>query len=474
MLGLVRSRSHSLLVGLLLLALAAALSLGLAPSAQAAGGPVIAWVPSHQNDTGANGWHEYAVCGDIVQRTMAQLPEFTNVLCWETGMGLTSQNYPAIRSEIAQAVAANATIMISIHVDGDTAGGLGGCYFLGDTSSGDYGYKLLKSMAATSVLPYHLNYGRKDVYILDPANDPVPTRVLLELGDNKVDRALLDSTSGRQKLAAALAKAVRDNTPPRTRYEQTSTKLGYSGSWTSLSTSGASGGAYAYADSPASVDVRFTGTSLDWIATTGTTQGKAQVSLDGGTPAEVDLSSGTTLRRQKVWSTGALSAGAHRVSISWTGRPGVKGGTRVNLDAVDVIGTLDQVPGLFLYQQSAPQLTYSGTWTSVTTTSASGGSFKYAKKTGSSVAVRFTGTSLAWVAKTGPQYGLAKVTVDGGTPVMADLYSATVAWKRQVWDTGTLAEGSHTVLIEWTGSPSVAGGGGDLNVDAFRVQGILN
>jgi hypothetical protein len=473
-LRLVRSRLHPLLVGLLPLALVVGLSLGLAPSAQAAAGPVIAWVPSHQNDTGANGWHEYAVCGDIVQRTMAELPEFTNVLCWETGMGLTSQNYPALRSEIAQAVAAKATIMISIHVDGDTPSGLGGCYFLGDTSSGDYGNKLLKSMAATSVLPYLVNYGRKDVYILDPANNPVPIRVLLELGDNKADRALLDSTSGRQKLADALASAVRDNTPPRTRYEQTSTKLGYSGSWTSLSASGASGGSYAYADSPASVDVRFTGTSLDWIATTGTTQGKAQVSLDGGAPAEVDLSGGTTLRCQKVWSTGGLGAGAHRVVISWTGHPGVKGGTRVNVDAFDVIGTLDQAPGLILYQQSAPQLTYAGTWISVTTSSASGGSFTYAKAAGSSVTVRFTGTSLAWIAKTGPLYGLAKVTVDGGTPVMADLYSATVAWKRQVWDTGTLAAGRHTVLIEWTGAPSVAGGGGDLDVDAFRVQGSLN
>src|SRR5450756_1655947 len=62
---------------------AALFALGMGSPALAAPETVIAWIPSHQDDNGTNGWHEYQVCGDIVQRTMALLPDFTNVLCWE-------------------------------------------------------------------------------------------------------------------------------------------------------------------------------------------------------------------------------------------------------------------------------------------------------------------------------------------------------------------------------------------------------
>ena len=128
--------------------------------------------------------------------------------------------------------------------------------------------------------------------------------------------------------------------PTTTRYEQTDGKILYLGDWTTFITSGASGGSYTYADSPASASISFSGTKLDLIATTGFTQGKAQVSLDGVDKGTIDFSSPSTLRNQKVWSTGTLVAGAHKVVLSWTGQAGVSGGTRVNVDAVDVTGGL--------------------------------------------------------------------------------------------------------------------------------------
>jgi hypothetical protein len=467
-------------------------------------------------------------------------------------------------------------------------------------------------MSAATGLKYVRGLATTDLYVLDPRNNPVPIRVILELGDNAVDRVLLESEAGRQMLAEALATAVRENTPPPTRYdqgdyrisysgawtkvstssasggsfcyaktagasatvafigtsltwvakksspyglarvtlddnepvivdlhnptvlwrqrvwntgklpaglhtvkiewlgqasvpgggidanvdafdivgtlartggstdpsatrfEQTNTKIGYSGPWTTFSASGASGGTYRYAALAAAAEVRFTGTRLDWIATTGTTQGIASISVDGGEPVAVNLYSTSTLRQQKVWSTGELSAGAHRVTIAWTGEAGASGGTRVNIDALDVTGTLDQAPVPATYQQSAALLTYSGSWTAVATASASGASFKYAKGLDSSVTVKFTGSRLVWLAKKSPPYGFAKVTLDGGDPVMVDLYSASVLWQQKAWDTGVLPEGSHTVVIEWTGTPSRAGGGVDMNVDAFQIMGSLN
>jgi hypothetical protein len=131
------------------------------------------------------------------------------------------------------------------------------------------------------------------------------------------------------------------STPNGTRFQQNNTNIVYSGKWVTFSTSSASGGSYAYADSAATASVWFTGTQLDLIATKGYTQGKARVSVDGGAAVLIDLYSPTTLRQQKVWTTGTLAQGTHKVTVTWTGQPHASGGpTRVNMDAVDIAGTL--------------------------------------------------------------------------------------------------------------------------------------
>ena len=53
---------------------------------------VIAWQPSHQDDTGDKRWHEYKVCGSIVDVAIAALPEYRHVKAWEISMGLTGTN----------------------------------------------------------------------------------------------------------------------------------------------------------------------------------------------------------------------------------------------------------------------------------------------------------------------------------------------------------------------------------------------
>jgi hypothetical protein len=125
-----------------------------------------------------------------------------------------------------------------------------------------------------------------------------------------------------------------------TRYQQTDSRIAYTGTWIKFSTTGASGGSYTYADSAAQAVIWFSGTKLDIIATKGYTQGKAKVTLDGVDKGTIDFSNTTTLRQQNVWSTGTVASGTHKVVLSWTGQPGVKGGTRINVDAVDIIGSL--------------------------------------------------------------------------------------------------------------------------------------
>jgi hypothetical protein len=268
-----------------------------------------------------------------------------------------------------------------------------------------------------------------------------------------------------------------DGTPPPapgvTRYEQTSSSILYLGNWISFSTSGASGGTYKYADSPASALVCFSGTSLDLIATTGLTQGKATVRLDGVSKGTIDFYSATTLRRQKVWSTGTLSSGTHTVELSWTGQAGTSGGTRVNIDAVDVTGTL-QKASLATVEQSDTRLDYAGTWTATSAGTPSGGSCSYANTSGSSVTIHFTGSYLVWLAKTSSVYGIASVTLDGGKPVLVDLYSSSTKYQQKVWNTGLLADGAHTVVISWTGTKNAKSTKTNIGIDAVQVLGTVD
>ena len=90
-----------------------------------------------------------------------------------------------------------------------------------------------------------------------------------------------------------------------TRYQQNDSHFVYSGTWYAFSTSGASGGSYRRVNvGSASVTVTFTGTSLAWIATTGTTLSKAYVSLDGGAAQSVDLAGPRSLTSRRYGAPG--------------------------------------------------------------------------------------------------------------------------------------------------------------------------
>jgi len=124
-----------------------------------------------------------------------------------------------------------------------------------------------------------------------------------------------------------------------TRYEQSDSRLVYSGTWSTQSVPQASGGTSSRGrEKSAGVIVTFTGTRLDWIAMLAPENGKADVSLDGGALTVVDLNSATTLYRQTVWTTGTLTRGTHWVEIRWDN---ANASTQyISADAFDVTGVL--------------------------------------------------------------------------------------------------------------------------------------
>lgn len=290
-------------------------------------------------------------------------------------------------------------------------------------------------------------------------------------------------------LKGSLTQATSSVTPPPpaptvVRYEQTDSRMAYSGSWSTFSGSGPSGGSYKRTNAAGAVTIAFKGTYLAWIGTKGTTLGKAQVSLDGGAAKTVDLAAATVAYQQKLWETGALANGTHTVTITWYS--GNASSKYVSLDAVDIIGALATAtappitpatppavaPTTARYEQKDTRFTFSGGWIASSSNLASGTSFRFANSTASATAT-FNGTYLAWIGKKSPDYGLARVTIDGGAPVTVDLYSSSATWQQKLWNTGVLPAGDHTVRIEWTGVKSANGLGAHINVDAFEIAGTV-
>ncbi len=125
------------------------------------------------------------------------------------------------------------------------------------------------------------------------------------------------------------------------RAEQTDGKVLWTGGWTVSTVPDASGGSFKFLDSAGSVTVKFTGIKLTLVTKMSPVYGIARITVDSKPPVLVDLYSSTVKWKQTPWSSGFLAPGDHTVKIEWTGtkRTGATG-TNINLDAVDVIGTL--------------------------------------------------------------------------------------------------------------------------------------
>lgn len=149
------------------------------------------------------------------------------------------------------------------------------------------------------------------------------------------------STSSSTTLAATSTTAttvkVKEN-----RYEQNDPHIVYSGKWKTSANAAASGGTFAYTNwSGGKVTITFEGTHLSLIAKKSPKYGKAYITLDGKKLGTIDLYNVDAKYQAKVWGTGTLKAGTHKVVIEWTGtKRKAAGDTNISIDCVLVAGTL--------------------------------------------------------------------------------------------------------------------------------------
>ncbi|ROS60974.1 parallel beta helix pectate lyase-like protein [Frigoribacterium sp. PhB160] len=254
------------------------------------------------------------------------------------------------------------------------------------------------------------------------------------------------------------------------RHEETSTGVALTGKWSKLTNAQDSGGSSYYASGQASFSLRFTGTSVSWLARTSPSSGISSVSLDGAVVGTVDRYSPSDKFNQIVWSRDGLGAGSHVITVTSTGRKNAAAsGTSSHLDAM-VVKDESIAVGPGVYQQDDPNLTLTGAWTRSANAADSGGTSSSASATATAT-LTFRGTDISWIGRKSSAGGIGAVVLDGIRQPDVDRYSPTNDYQQELFRFRDLRDGVHTITIEWTNKTNAQSRGTHLHLDAFVVRG---
>jgi hypothetical protein len=239
----------------------------------------------------------------------------------------------------------------------------------------------------------------------------------------------------------------------------TATALTYAGtSWTYLSGRGL--GEYqddldATTSNGDSYSVAFVGTGADLISDRDTNRGPFDVYVDGVFSRQVSAY-GSLAIRATLFSVRDLALGSHTITAY------KRGGTYMDIDAVNVYSALNDTSPAFGYQGSGGG---SGSWTH------QGGrglgeyedDLHYTTANGDFYTLSFTGTGVDILGDRDANRGLIDFYVDGLRPIRVDA-SGAVAAQQLIFRMVGLGQGSHTLK-------AVKVSGTFMDVDRARVHG---
>ncbi len=133
-----------------------------------------------------------------------------------------------------------------------------------------------------------------------------------------------------------------------------------------------------------------------------------------------------------------------------------------------------QTPGLedtrvLTVNEDSDLIARSGGWNLQRSEKSYQGNDMSAEKAGEYAEFTFTGTQARILGIRGDWCGLAQVSVDGGEPVTVDTYSAQGQDQAILFDTGELAPGQHTVLLQVMGQKNDSSAGCWIEFDAVQI-----
>lgn len=181
---------------------------------------VVAWQPSHQDDTGDGEWHEYKIAGAIVDEAIKAATKVKSVKAWDIANGLSGSNsyspeptnLEAFDNELGIANRAGATYFVSVHITSSGNSGVEGFYMPGDATSKMFAERLVIAVASRTDLPSK-GVSESKLYSIESGKNKAKYRVLLEMGGTSDDIRWLEDPANQKKVGQALANAVNELNP---------------------------------------------------------------------------------------------------------------------------------------------------------------------------------------------------------------------------------------------------------------------
>jgi len=335
------------------------------------------------------------------------------------------------------------------------------------------------------------------------------------------------------------------------RMDDNDSRLLWKGTWKLSPNAAFYLGQIHYAESnPATMTLLFKGTGFDLISFMSNKYGLARVSVDGGTPVDVDMYRRSTTYKGVSYSLRGLSDTTHTVEVWRVGM--ITGGTSANvsIDAIDVVGgafgdttppitTSDALPsylttaqislnptdtltsvastkwrldgGTWLtgtsvgtsmigshtleyystdawgntettrsvsfdvlnrYDDADSRIAWDGTWKVASGSSYNASAMRYAESNPTTATFAFRGTGFDLISFMSTKYGLARIRIDGGTPVDVDMYRPAATYKGVSYSLRGLSDTTHTVEV-WRVGTITGGTSANVSIDAIDVVGTL-
>jgi len=139
------------------------------------------------------------------------------------------------------------------------------------------------------------------------------------------------------------------------------------------------------------------------------------------------------------------------------------------------VGVNNRAPGPARFEERSATLAPFSAWTATNSAGVgvtlSGDSAVYASATGATATFPFSGTGVSWIGFPCERCGIARVRLDGNVAAMVDTYAPGRPSASQVmFSAGGLGAGSHTLVIEVTGTMNPVSLAPYIVVDAFDVM----
>ncbi len=275
----------------------------------------------------------------------------------------------------------------------------------------------------------------------------------------------------------ATLESQLDNTPPAAQpppatwnhVEENGAGVTLTGTWTSALSSSAYGGGYRYSRTAGNKAVfTFNGTAVRWFGAKGAGGGIASLKLDGVSAGSVDMYSAATVWKANLFERTGLSNAQHTLEITVTGNKNPAASfASVYVDAFEYQGAAGSGTWTRI-EQTGSGTSYTGTaWVTSSSSSASGGSYRYSRTANNIARFAFTGTGVRWIAASGTGGGIANVRLDGVQVAQVNLYSSSTVWKKIAFERTGLSNSAHTLEVIVTGTKSAAAVYPSVYVDAF-------